>query len=148
MKQLLILILATAVMVSGCGPSDAVKPNELNSRYATEFGTMPSTDIEVKQSRVMMIRDWSGHWLLLHVKSNTTIDKVILPRFTKKESPLPAFTTDHGRHAPAWWTPPPASKLEFYECDQWVTQKNVGSIAQIAVDRSQGMVYFLHNYSE
>jgi hypothetical protein len=141
------LCVTILTLLCGCGgvsePTDAPT---LADCYATEFASSPPARVRNLRAKQVIVGDAGGAWLRFETDSNT-LSQITSNRF------LPSNATDfeiygspNGGNTPSWWHPVPEALGEFYINKQWRPGSNY-SIAVLAYDRSNHLVYFHHGIS-
>jgi len=136
-----LIIVTTCGLLLGCGPQDRTSPDALSNSYQIEFGTNPPAGVTVLHARMMGIRDWDAHWIQIRAETNL-IDSVVPKSFTKQTHPPEHFHGPRDRYTPDWWILPPAEQFEFYTCDDWRRGNFSSSHAGVAIDRTNGVIYY------
>ena len=145
-KYLPCIYLALALVLSGCsGASEPTDPPTLAKCYAAEFGQSPLAGITNLQARQVVVGDAGAAWLRFEANSNI-VTQLVSSRFAPSER-AKFIEESIGGNIPRWWRPEEDELTDFYICNQWRSDTNHYSVAVLAHDIRQHVIYFHHAIS-
>jgi len=142
-----ILCSAAILMLFGCaGASEPTDAPTLAKCYATEFWTPPPLGVTNLKARQVVVGDAGGAWLRFEADSNV-VSAIVSRRFSPSDrTDFSVYGRLEGGNTPQWWHPKLDAITAYYINKQWTPGSNY-SVAVLAYDATNHLVYFHHGIS-
>ena len=137
------IALASLFALLACGGTYEPRGSrELADCYATEFGATPPAAVSHLRAKQIVIGDFAGQWLQFEANSSVVSDLVRLGFMPSNRAEFMRETG--GANAPPWWQPEVGHLTTFYIHSRWRPRQFSHSVAVLAHDAEQRVVYFHH----